>query len=52
MERLRNLVLLFLLSFLTACGEKEIGNVPVYQTMDDLKGRKLESLQDAFKKHF
>ena len=48
MERLRNLVLLFLLSFLTACGEKEIGNVPVYQTMDDLKGKKIGVLTGCF----
>ena len=48
MERLRNLVLLFLLSFLTACGEKEIGNVPVYQTMDDLKGKKVGVITGAF----
>ena len=48
MENLRNLVMLFLLSFLTACGDKEIGNLPVYQTMDDLKGKKVGVITGTF----
>ena len=48
MRNLRNFVLLFLLSLLTACGEKEKGNLPVYQTMDDLKGKKIGVLTGCF----
>ena len=40
--------MLFLLSFLTACGEKEVENLPVYQTMDDLKGKKIGVITGAF----
>ena len=40
--------MLFLLSFLTACGEKEVENLPVYQTMDDLKGKKVGVITGAF----
>ena len=48
MRNLRDFVLLFLLSFLTACGEKEVENLPVYQTMDDLKGKKVGVITGAF----
>ena len=48
MGKLRNLVMFFLLSFLTACGEKEVENLPVYQTMDDLKGKKIGVITGAF----
>ena len=40
--------MLFLLSFLTACGEKEVENLSVYQTMDDLKGKKVGTLTGCF----
>ena len=48
MGNLRNIVMLFLLSFLTACGEKEVENLPVYQTMDDLKGKKIYNSYGEF----
>ena len=48
MGKLRNFVLLFLLSFLTACGEKEVEKLSVYQTMDDLKGKKVGTLTGCF----
>ena len=40
--------MLFLLSFLTACGEKEVENLPVYQTIDDLKGKKIGAITGCF----
>ena len=48
MKIFRNFVMLFLLSLLTACGEREMGNLPVYQTMDDLKGKKVGTLTGCF----
>ena len=45
---LRNFVLLFLLGLLTACGKKEMENLSVYQTMDDLKGKKIGVLTGCF----
>ena len=48
MRNLRDFVLLFLLSFLTACGEKEVESLSVYQTMDDLKGKKVGTLTGCF----
>ena len=48
MRNLRDFVLLFLLSFLTACGEKEVENLPVYQTIDDLKGKKIGAITGCF----
>ena len=48
MRKLRNFVLLFLLGLLTAWGEKELENLPVYQTMDDLKGKKIGVLTGCF----
>ena len=48
MKILRNFVMLFLLSLLTACGGGEQENLPVYQTMDDLKGKKVGTLTGCF----
>ena len=48
MRDLRNFIVMFLFSELTACGEKEKGNLPVYQTMDDLKGKKIGVLTGCF----
>lgn len=48
MKILRNFAMLFLLSLLTACGEREMDKLPVYQTMDDLKGKKIGTLTGSF----
>ena len=48
MRSLGNFVILLLFSLLTACGEKEMETLSVYQTMDDLKGKKIGVLTGCF----
>lgn len=40
--------ILLLLCLLTSCGAEEKGNLPVYQEMDDLKGKKVGVLTGCF----
>ena len=41
MKELRNFIMLFFLVLTTACGEKQVEHLSVYQEIEDLKGKKV-----------
>ena len=48
MKELRNFIMLFFLVLTTACGEKQVEHLPVYQEQEDLKDKKMGVLTGCF----
>ena len=48
MKWIKEMVLLFCVNLLVACASKETEQLPVYQSLDDLKGKKVAALTGCF----
>ena len=48
MKHMKKLWLLLLIALLAACGAKEKEQLPVYQSLNDLKGKKLAVMTGSF----
>ena len=48
MKQMANMFVLFLICLLSACGTKETEQLPVYQSLDDLSGKKLAVMTGSF----
>ena len=48
MKNLKKIIMLFFVCLLASCGAKETEQLPVYRTLDDLKGKKLAVMTGSF----